>query len=102
MGWADRCQHDAKLVLLTWHRVPASLFFFFFDHQAITLRMGSPLFIDGVCSDFSFHRRAMSTYSYSPALPLISMSWRARYACTCVLECEFMSKRNRARANPNT
>lgn len=63
MGWADRCQHDAKLVLLTWHRVPASLFFFFFDHQAITLRMGSPLFIDSVCSDFSFHRRALSIYS---------------------------------------
>lgn len=63
MGWADRCQHDAKPVLLTWHRVPASLFSFFFDQQAITLRMGSPLFIESVRSDSSFHRRALSRYS---------------------------------------
>lgn len=93
MGWADRCQHDAKSVLLTWHRVPASLFFF--DHQAITLRMGSLLFIDSVCSEFSFHRRALSMYSV-----LFPNSSSNFYVFEGMLEQEFMNKRNRARDSP--
>lgn len=78
MGWADRCQHDAKPVLLTWHRVPASLFFFFFDHQAMTLCTGSPLGVGSVCSNFSFCRRVLRMcYGLFTALPLFSTSWRA-------------------------
>lgn len=48
MGWADRCQHDAKPVLLTWHRVPASLFFPFFRSPSNDLTRREPAG-DGQC-----------------------------------------------------
>lgn len=95
MGWADRCQHDAKPVLLTWHRVPASLFFPFFRSPSNDLTRREPAG-DGQC----LQQLLVLQEGSEDVLWFIPSSSSVLYILEGnVSEHEFMSRRNSAKAN---